>query len=752
MSWSRYRSGLVALAVVSASLFLFMTVARMENRLQVGQPGSKLASMLGAKARGSVLPDLKIRGSIHFRLNNEAELDRLLEEQQDLQSDNYRRWLAPREFGRRFGVSPEVYRSTLDWFESAGITPTRLWANRLGIEFEARADHIEQAFGVRMQSFELEGRTYYANDEPPQLPEELATEVRTVRLHNFKPLRALASGQTGIVADFRASGRTGISPKDFYTAYNLSPLIAEGLDGAGQTIGIALRSDFDLKDIGKYREIFNLPPAEIVKISAGGDIVNLGGGDEIEALLDSQLAGMAAPRAKLQAVISDKDSDLDQSVAFLVNNLPDTKVINISFSGCEREILLDFGSVFDNLYKQGAAQGQTILVASGDTGVDDCRDGTNRVVNGLASSPFVTGVGGTSLTVDLDNNGNVTAYKGERVWNGGGFASGGGLSVIHTRPVYQQGLTIPEGTTRALPDIALVADANFNFFFVRNGNLTSGAGTSFSAPAWAGIFALINQFAKTNGLGPVNPRIYQMGTQQQQGGTAVYNDILEGNNGLFGLPGFIARKGYDLSTGWGSPNGDLFVRNFAGMTDPGSGIFLLQPNGGEFLQKGSTISVRWRINDALASNIVSQDVLLSTDGGGGFQPIASRLGADARSFDFTSTDLVTPLARFRIMARTSAGAEVVDSSDTDVNIGTELRIKVATYSLGLERLEIIGNGFTEGAKVIINGKMLKKKPSFKFGDTLVLTGSLKKLKLKEGENQIVVKIGSLHSAPARLLF
>ena len=87
-----------------------------------------------------------------------------------------------------------------------------------------------------------------------------------------------------------------------------------------------------------------------------------------------------------------------------------------------------------------------------------------------------------------------------------------------------------------------------------------------------------------------------------------------------------------------------------------------------------------------------------------------------------------------------------------MNIGTELRIKVATYALGLQKLEIIGNGFTDGAKVIINGKMIKKKPAFKFGDTLVLTGSLKKLKLKEGENQIVVKIDSLHSAPARLLF
>src|SRR5262249_37447657 len=163
-----------------------------------------------------------------------------------------------------------------------------------------------------------------------------------------------------------------------------------------------------------------------------------------------------------------------------------------------------------------------------------------------------------TLSADLDGNGDVTAYRGERVWNVGAFSTGGGLSIVHSRPGYQQGLSIPEGTTRAIPDIALVADANFNLFFVRNGNLTTSAGTSFSAPAWAGIFALINQFAKTNGLGIANPRIYQMGNAQQQGGTAVYNDITEGNNAFSSLPGFVARKGYDLSTGWGSPNGDLF--------------------------------------------------------------------------------------------------------------------------------------------------------------------------------------------------
>src|SRR5207253_793497 len=114
--------------------------------------------------------------------------------------------------GRRFGAKPEAYRATLDWLQSVGITPTRLWANRLGFEFEARADLVEHVFGVQMQNFELEGQNYYANEEAPQLPADFAGEVRNVRLHNFRPLRALA--ESNIVADFRAAGRTAVSPRD----------------------------------------------------------------------------------------------------------------------------------------------------------------------------------------------------------------------------------------------------------------------------------------------------------------------------------------------------------------------------------------------------------------------------------------------------------------------------------------------------------------------------------------------------------
>lgn len=713
-----------------------------------GERGSHIALRLGARAMGRAAPRMPIKGSIYFRLNNEEELDRLLAEQHDTVSASYQRWLTPQEFGRRFGAPADVRDSALDWLRQAGINVTRVWLNGLGVEFESPADLVERTFRVRIGLFDLAGQTFYANENESQLPSGWGASVETVRLHNLRvPRSGAIERQGGIAPAFRSGETVSIGPHDFYVAYNLLPLLADGIDGSGQTIAILGRSDFDLSDPAKYREMFALPPGEIVKIPAGSEIKNVGGGDEIEMLLDSQLAGMAAPLARIQVVICDKDSDVDQSLAFAVNNLPDTKVINLSFGACERDLGPTFQSVFNNLYKQAAAQGQTVLVSSGDNGAADCGDGTGRQVNGLAASPFVTAVGGTSLNVSLDAGGNVTAYRSERTWNG----SGGGASLVYPRPSYQLGLGSLEGNARTLPDVALLGDPESpGFFFVRHASLRVVGGTSASAPGWAGILALANQFAHASGLGCANARLYQLGTAGQQGGPAVFNDVTEGSNDQGSVTGFPAVSGYDLSTGWGSPNADLFVRNFASIASGGNEIFLLRPNGGEFFVSDTVISINWRISEAFAALVSTQDVLLSTDGGSTFAPIVSSLGSQVRSFDLVLPDLVTTTARFRISARTESGALVTDGSDTDINIGTRLRIESARYSPGSKRLELLGSGFAREASLVINGTRLELKPKSSAEDSLTLKGKKKKLKLKTGENQIIVEVDGVRSSPYRL--
>ncbi len=697
-----------------------------------------------ARPLGIMPDDQLMHGTIYFRVNNEADLDYLLTEQQDPQSANYQKWLTPTEFGERFGLSATAHQNMLDWLESAGIKPTNIWANRLAIEFDARADQVERIFRVRPHFFALEDQTFYGNIAPVQLPTRLAPHVQAVKLDNFllaHPLVRTASTQ--IAPNANVGGRIAIGPQDLRFVYNLQPLFDQGIDGSGQAIGIVARNDFQTRDVERFRSLFNLPAINLVKIPSGGEIVNRGGVEELEVLLDTQLSSATAPKATVQVVIADKDSEIDQSLAFLVNNMVSTKVISISFGLCERDLGPSFQAVFNNLYKQAAAQGQTILVSSGDGGANDCRDGKGQQVNGLTSSPFVVSVGGTTLNVTVDNDGNVNAYKGERAWNG----SGGGISLIYQRPTYQRISGIPEGTTRTVPDISLLADPGGpGYFVVQNGSVLVVGGTSASSPPCAGIFALVNQFAKTQGVGVANTRIYQLGTQQLQGGAKVFNDVTQGENSSGGVRGFPARAGYDLSTGWGSPNGDLFVRNFTTLPDTSNGLFLLTPNGGEFFDKAQPLSVNWRLSDELASQTTKQNVMLSTDNGATFQTIGDTLDANARSMQINLPDLVNAMVRVRIVVRTNAGKDVIDTSDASINVGTSLRVEFADYSLGLERLDVMGTGFTADAKIIINGKKIKRKPRLNNQqDTLLLTGKMKKLGLKQGNNEIVVMVDGVRS-------
>ncbi|MEW6735106.1 MAG: S53 family peptidase [Acidobacteriota bacterium] len=748
MSKGRIQLPAVLLGIALVTLSFFITSVTSNDDRKVALVQDQVIP-LDAQVIGRAASQLPVRGTIHFRLSNETELEQLLLEQQDPQSPNYHRWLTPQEFGTRFGARAEAYQETLDWLRAADIEITRIWPNRLAIEFSAPTYKIEKTFGVRMQLYSLEGISYYANTDAPLVPMSIAGQIEGVRLFNFPQAHPLnVKRKDNISPNFRSGGRVAVGPQDLYLAYNLNPLFADGIDGTGQTIGIVARSDFQMSDVEKFRETFKLPPANVIKIPAGGAIVNRGGIEEAEVLLDTQISGAAAPKATVQVVIAERDGEIDQSLSFFVNNLPDTKVISISFGLCERDLGPTFQAVFNNLYKQAAAQGQTVLVSSGDTGANDCRDGSGKQVNGLASSPFAVSVGGTSLNLRFNDSGDATAVNNERAWNG----SGGGISVIYSRPAYQTigGLA---GVTRTVPDVSLLADPGSpGFFIVQSGVVSVIGGTSASAPAWAGIFALTNQFSQLSGLGLANVRIYQLGTSQQQGGTAVFNDITQGNNSNLGVEGFPAQPGYDLSTGWGSPNGDNFVRNFANAPGSSNGLFLIQPNGGEFLEKNSPFMIRWRVSESLAASITSQDLLLSTDGGATFQAIATGLDRSMRSFEANLAELVSANARFRVRVRTDMSNEVIDTSDALVNIGTGLRIEFAQYLQGLERLEIMGSGFLNTARIIINDRKIKRKPKLlSTGDTLILTGKMKKLKLKQGENQVIVEVEGVRSAAYKIV-
>jgi kumamolisin len=199
----------------------------------------------------------------------------------------------------------------------------------------------------------------------------------------------------------------------------------------------------------------------------------------------------------------------------------------------------------NNIFKQGAVQGQSWFAASGDSGSDDCGNGgTSREVDFPASSPFITGVGGTTLATTFDSTGTATGYGSETAWSGGG----GGKSMIFGKPSYQDGVTPADGG-RDVPDVSLEAGPTPGNLLVFNGRTYRAWGTSLAAPQWAGLAAIINQKMGGSGLGNANPRLYSLGMAANG-----FHDVTTGNNSNGTTTGFMAGLGYDQVTGWGSYN------------------------------------------------------------------------------------------------------------------------------------------------------------------------------------------------------
>jgi subtilase family serine protease len=170
-------------------------------------------------------------------------------------------------------------------------------------------------------------------------------------------------------------------------------------------------------------------------------------------------------------------------------------------------------------------------------------------------------------------------YGGEGTWNevnflGFGTTTGGGISGFYARPPYQQNLpnqvTTVLGNTLAVtgrsnPDLSFNAAVNGGVLawrgFVSPPAWAVFGGTSASAPAWAGIIALLNQ-ANGTPVGFIAPKVYDLNHGRLK---HTFQDITVGDNrfaeGAFGEDGFFATPGYDLTTGWGTPDVSWFIKN-----------------------------------------------------------------------------------------------------------------------------------------------------------------------------------------------
>jgi kumamolisin len=176
----------------------------------------------------------------------------------------------------------------------------------------------------------------------------------------------------------------------------------------------------------------------------------------------------------------------------------------------------------------GAALGMTIAVASGDSARPDVP----------STSPYVTCVGGTRLTVGSD--GEVAA---ESAW----AQSGSGNARYLPIPWYQEEVITESSGKRAVSDVAVHASSTPGYWVYYLAQWNHYGGTSFSAPVFAGMIAVVNQYRAAQGKPPaglLNPLLYR--SPEVQG---TFRDIVHGKTDLF-----EARPGWDYPTGWGAPD------------------------------------------------------------------------------------------------------------------------------------------------------------------------------------------------------
>jgi subtilase family serine protease len=394
------------------------------------------------------------------------------------------------------------------------------------------------------------------------------------------------------------SGTTCYSPQQLQVAYGVKPLLDRGIDGHGETVVLPELAETHLnppavtdlrQDMAAFDHLFHLPAARmrVVTTLAGASSPWLAFGEEV---LDVELVHALAPDAALVILLLPSTS-LDSTKNAVAAAVAEFRlgpalggVMSISAAGqiggehCVSRA--QAGSVNAALHA-AVDRGMTVVAASGDIGAAayqcdlySALTGTAPVapVKGvllLASDPLVLSAGGTSLTASHATG----AWISETAWGlasgnsgnqGGSFqASGGGFSQLFARPAYQAG--VPGiGAARGVPDVSADASDRTGVAVVfSNGTrdtVESHGGTSASAPIWAALIALADQYAGRH-LGFVNPAIYQIARSPRY--HQAFHDITTGNNTVQFPPttitGYRAGPGWDPVTGWGSPNAQVLV-------------------------------------------------------------------------------------------------------------------------------------------------------------------------------------------------
>jgi subtilase family serine protease len=649
------------------------------------------AALAHAQDRGA-LDDSRVLPHVMLALQRppalQAAFDRLVHEQYKPGSAQFHQWISASDL-RAFGPAQADIDRVTAWLQSRGLSVNSVSPSGMAIDFAGRVADIGSAFHTSLHNVTLKGEAHIANISDASIPAALAPVVHGVTLANFfpKPNLVKPSPQFTIPATIYPAFQA-VAPGDFFTVYNLTPLLNGSsqygkVTGAGATVAVVEQTNIKAKDWTRFRTYFGLSGfAGTLSLIHPGSCGDPGyTGDEGEAALDAEWSSATAPDANIIEA-SCPGSDTSFGVMTTLQNLVELNstpatIYSISYGGCETGDGLSFLQMWTNLLQEGASQGISISISSGDSGSScdrDVIDSNGLSPNGLASSEYSISIGGTDFQdaalnevkqywtkknagpekisaksyipeIPWDNscaNSIIASVVGKEspmtfcndpasandVQNGVGGT--GGASQYYAKPDWQ--LTnipgVPADGARDQPDVSFfAANGIWNHFLLfcmsdqkeggapcqYTGTYSNGVpkaiyqaagGTSFDAPAFAGILALISSGNYNRRLGNPAPRLYQLAQLQYSNSlllnncnaslgnkvssACIFYNVTTGDNaepcyqgtldcytnsqstmgiGILsadtqGTPAYLANTGYSLATGLGSLNVTNLLYNY----------------------------------------------------------------------------------------------------------------------------------------------------------------------------------------------
>ncbi len=505
-------------------------------------------------------------------------------------SGSYHQFLSPSEVAARYAPDPSTVASAVAYFTLFGLTAVPLSGGSL-LSVSGTNSRIGAAFGTSFDTYLSEGgRTFVSHATPAVLPEGLPW-AGAYGLGNATPLTPLAiplddpSPVAGPAAAC-SEGTDGLSPCQIWGAYNASGLIANGTDGSGVRIGVVDAYDGSENatrlnaDLGQFDSAFSLAAPTVtynypVPGPADLNTSSTNPGWALEEALDLEWSHASAPGASIAMTFSpNSGAGLYEAVDWLVSNHlvdvislswgePDVGEYNSYAGGCASACNASSDGSYEilgGILEAAALEGISVFAASGDCG---SADGTNGVsTNYPSSDPFITGVGGTVLSVSPTGS-----YISETAWSGNATGripygctnqggSGGGFAPF-PRPWWQQGTGVPRSpSARGDPDVSDDAATPVEVF--EDGNPTGVGGTSVATPLWAGVTAIADQFAGSP-RGFLDPGLYSI--LRGPNYALDFHNITIGNNGAYS-----AHAGWNAVTGIGTPNVAHLITDLARST------------------------------------------------------------------------------------------------------------------------------------------------------------------------------------------